>query len=71
MSPFSGPEKTEVIYGLENFVKWELEAFLDVKERIDACFDSTGPSALIASEPIWREAKELAMSGIKCSFVKR
>jgi two-component system sensor histidine kinase VicK len=50
------PEGTEIIFGAENVIKKKLECFSQVHKRIDACYDSTGPSAILSAPPIVQAA---------------
>jgi two-component system, OmpR family, sensor histidine kinase VicK len=50
------PEGTEIIFGAENVIKKKLECFSRVQKRIDACYDSTGPSAILSAPPIVQAA---------------
>lgn len=46
-------ETTEVLYGNDDIIKWTLETFSWVKERIEASIDNAGPAIHVISEPIW------------------
>jgi two-component system, OmpR family, sensor histidine kinase VicK len=58
-----------VIYSVEEIINRELEAFPGVGDRIDACYDHTGPSALVPTEPIWKALAELAKRGIRLRYI--
>jgi hypothetical protein len=48
-------QKTEIWYGLENFVNNTLECISIIKERLDICGDSLNPCVTISFDSI-REA---------------
>ena len=62
-------KKTEVIYGEENTVKKMLHDFSFVKEKVDNCIDSTGPSVIISTEPVRKAIIDLRNRGIKVQFI--
>lgn len=62
-------EKTEVIYGEENTVKKALHDFSVVKEKVDNCINSTGPSVIISTEPVRKAIIDLRNRGIKVRFI--
>lgn len=64
-------EKTEVIYGEENTVKKALHDFSVVKEKVDNCINSTGPSVIISTEPVRKAIIDLRNRGIKVRFITK
>lgn len=45
-------EKTEVLYGHENILRFMLPRYPSVKENIDACYDYSGPPDVVKVEPV-------------------
>jgi two-component system, OmpR family, sensor histidine kinase VicK len=62
-------EKTEIIYGEENTVKKTLEDLHRVKEKVDNCIDSTGPSVIATTETVRDAFAKLRGRGIKIRFI--
>jgi two-component system sensor histidine kinase VicK len=62
-------EKTEVLYGHENILRFMLPRYPSVKENIDACYDYSGPPDVVKVEPVWRELLKLGERGIKIRFL--
>ena len=62
-------EKTEVLYGTENIISRQMLAFPNLREKVDAYFDHTGPSALVTCEPIWNAIKVLVKRDIKLRYI--
>ena len=58
MPILSTPETTGVIYGEENVMSKQVKGMSEIKTCAVACWDSTGPSAAVASE-MWTVTKEL------------
>lgn len=58
-------ETTEVLYGNDDVIKWTLETFSWVKERIEASIDNAGPAIHVISEPIWNGLVRLKEKGVK------
>jgi two-component system, OmpR family, sensor histidine kinase VicK len=61
-------EKTEILYGTDNIVKRAIGGFHTIKERLDNCTDSTGPSVFF-NTPVWKEFIELKNRSIKLRFI--
>jgi two-component system, OmpR family, sensor histidine kinase VicK len=61
-------EKTEILYGTDNIVKRAIGDFHTIKERLDNCTDSTGPSVFF-NTPVWKEFIELKNRSIKLRFI--
>jgi two-component system, OmpR family, sensor histidine kinase VicK len=61
----SDNQKTQVLYGVENILNFTLNRFLLVKEKSDTCLDSSGPSVLVTTKPIWDSCKEFKKRGIR------
>ncbi len=64
-SPPHYEEKTEVIYGEENVIKWVLRTLPTLTKSIYLCGDRHGPSILLLNEQIWREHIEMHNRGVK------
>ena len=63
-------EKTEVIYGAENIVERVLEIIPNLKESVDNCINSNGPSMfVIPDHPITKVYRELNDRGIRIRFI--
>ena len=62
-------EKTEVLYGHENILKFMLPRYPSIKENIDACYDYSGPPDVVKVEPVWQELLKLEKRGIKIRFL--
>ena len=58
-------EKTEVIYGEENVIKWVLRTLPTLTKSIYLCGDRHGPSILLLNEKIWQEHIEMHNRGVK------
>jgi two-component system, OmpR family, sensor histidine kinase VicK len=58
-------EKTEVIYGEENVIKWVLRTLPTLTKSIYLCGDRHGPSILLLNEQIWQEHIEMHNRGVK------
>lgn|GEM_PF-5776119 len=64
----STPEATEVMYGADNIIDKTLKAFQELKYCMDGCWDSSGPSVVITTEPIRKALKELIKKGISTRY---
>ena len=63
-------EKTEVIYGAENIVKYVLNTISILRESVNNCIDSNGPSMfVIPNHPITNAYRELKARGIRLRFI--
>jgi two-component system, OmpR family, sensor histidine kinase VicK len=58
-------EKTEVIYGEENVIKFALQALSSVNRTLDLCGDRYGASIIVANEPIRQKYIELYERGVR------
>src|SRR5919106_553641 len=58
-------EKTEVIYGEENVIKWALQTLSTLTKSLDLCGDRYGPSIIIATEQILQKYIEVHRRGVK------
>lgn len=65
----STPETTEVMYGADNIIDKTLKAFQELKYCMDGCWDSSGPSMIVATEPIRKALKELVKRGINTRYL--
>jgi hypothetical protein len=61
----SDNQKTQVLYGVENILNFTLNRFSLIKEKSDTCLDSSGPSVLVITKPIWDSCKEFKKRGIR------
>lgn len=62
-------ETTEMIYGVESIILKSVKALLEVKDCIDYCWDTTGPSMLVTTEPMWKAVNELAKIGVRQRYI--
>jgi hypothetical protein len=58
-------EKTVIIYGEENDIKWVLRTLPTLTKSIYLCGDHHGPSILLLNEQIWQEHIEMHNRGVK------
>src|SRR5213592_4034596 len=63
----SDNQKTQVLYGVENILNFTLNRFSLIKEKSDTCLDSSGPSVLVTTKPIWDSCKHFKKRGIRTS----
>ena len=42
---------------------------MEVKDCIDYCWDTTGPSMLVTTEPMWKAVNELAKRGVRQRYI--
>jgi phosphatidylserine/phosphatidylglycerophosphate/cardiolipin synthase-like enzyme len=69
-SPLDVEEKTEVIYGAENIVKHILDIISILKESVDNCTNSNGPSMfVIPNHPITKAYRGLNERGVRIRFI--
>jgi two-component system, OmpR family, sensor histidine kinase VicK len=61
-------ERTEILYGSDNIVKRTIDDCHRIRERLDSCTDSKGPSVLL-NDLIWNEFIELKDRGIRLRFI--
>lgn len=63
-------EKTEVVHGAENIVKYALDTISGLKVYVDNCVDSNGPSIfVIPNHPITKAYREMKERGIRIRFI--
>jgi two-component system sensor histidine kinase VicK len=58
-------ESTEVVRGIENIVRNQVEGLSSTKIQNDACVDSTFPATLLSSNVVWDKCLELRNRGVK------
>jgi hypothetical protein len=59
-------ETTEILYGAENVIKFNLQRFLRIKQKHDALLESAWPSVIFTiAQPIKLALIELHKKGIK------
>ena len=58
-------ETTEVVRGVENIVRKQIEGLISTKVQNDACCDNTFPASLISSKPVWDLCLDLQNRGVK------
>ena len=63
------PEKTEVIYGIEEITRRTLERFSFTKINIDSCIDPLNPSTIMSAKPIVEAISDLKKRGIKLRVI--
>ncbi len=64
----TGIERTEILYDSDNIVKRTINDFHKIKQQLDNCTDSTGPSVFF-NTLIWKEFINLKKRGIKLRFI--
>src|SRR5918992_4291389 len=57
-------ERTHVIYGKENVVKWALRLLSSANITLDLCGDRYGPSIIVANEQVMQKYIELYKRGV-------
>jgi two-component system, OmpR family, sensor histidine kinase VicK len=62
-------EKTEVIYGIENIIKRDLQAISTYKQTQDLCTDSKGLAAFLCIEAMRKACYDLKERGVKIRFI--
>jgi two-component system sensor histidine kinase VicK len=58
-------ETTEVVRGIENIVRNQVDGLSFTKIQNDACVDSTFPASLLSSNIVWDKCLELRNRGVK------
>jgi signal transduction histidine kinase len=58
-------ETTEVVQGVENIVRKQVEGLVFAKVQVDACCDHTFPASLVSSQPVWDMCLDLQIRGVK------
>jgi two-component system, OmpR family, sensor histidine kinase VicK len=58
-------ETTEVVRGIENIVRNQVDGLSFTKIQNDACVDSTFPASLLSSNIVWDKCFELRNRGVK------
>ena len=58
-------ETTEVVRGIENIVRNQVEGLSSTEIQHDACVDSTFPASLLSSKVVWDKCLELRNRGVK------
>jgi hypothetical protein len=62
-------EKTIVLQGTDDMLKFILPRFVHIKKTIDSCYDHTGPAAIAETEPVMQESLKFEKRGIKFRFL--
>jgi signal transduction histidine kinase len=62
-------EKTEVIYGIENIIKRDLQAISTCNQTEDLCTDSKGLAAFLRIEPMRKACYDLKEREVKMRFI--
>ena len=57
-------ENTEIVQGIENIVRSQLEGLSSVEKQYDACTDRTFPTSLVSSKIVWDKCLELQNRGV-------
>ncbi|MGN6628884.1 MAG: ATP-binding protein [Candidatus Nitrosocosmicus sp.] len=60
--------KPEKLYSSDAVIKRTINDFQKIKQRLDNCTDSTGPSVFL-NTPVWKEFVNLKDRGIKLRFI--
>jgi two-component system, OmpR family, sensor histidine kinase VicK len=63
------PEKTEVIYGIEEIKRRTLERFSSTRINVDSCIDPLNPSTIMNVKPIVEAISNLKKRGIKTRVI--
>jgi signal transduction histidine kinase len=63
------PEKTWVLYGVDNVVNYTLDCFSSVKETLDECTNSNGPSIFLDNAHLRAAYSSLKDKGLKLRFL--
>ena len=58
-------EKTDVLDGHENILKFTLDRLGETQGKLDACYNHLGPPRLIKLEPIKQACLKLGERGVK------
>jgi two-component system, OmpR family, sensor histidine kinase VicK len=58
-------ETTEVVRGIENIIRNQVEGLSFTKIQNDACVDGTFPASLLSSKMVWDKCLELRNRGVK------
>jgi two-component system sensor histidine kinase VicK len=58
----TNPEKTEILYGVENVISQTIEHFEKTKYQIDSCMHSQGIIVVIETKAVWDRLKDLLES---------
>jgi two-component system, OmpR family, sensor histidine kinase VicK len=61
--------RVEIIHGPENSIKLALQLSATTRERLDGCFDYTGPSVQVTSTPVWNAIIQLKNKGVRLRFI--
>ncbi len=64
-SSFSSQSVPPFLLFVENILNFTLNRFSLIKEKSDTCLDSSGPSVLVTTKPIWDSCKEFKKRGIR------
>lgn len=62
-------ERTEIIYGTENVVKFSAQGLSTAEKRVDVCGDYSMPSVILASEPVRKGYFELNRRGVRIRWI--
>jgi two-component system, OmpR family, sensor histidine kinase VicK len=61
----NGIEKTEVVQGIENIVKSQIEGLAKSKKQHDAICDQTFPASLLSTNLVWDMCLDLKRRGVQ------
>lgn len=62
-------ERTEIIYGTENVIKFSAHGLSTVEKRVDVCGDYSMPSVILASTPVREGYFELNRRGVRIRWI--
>ncbi len=63
-------EKTEVLYGVDNFVKFTLDLWSKVRINVDICADCNGPSIFVTPDsPLTNGYRNLSERGVRLKYI--
>lgn len=63
------PEKTEILYGLENIINRIIQTMPLIKKGVDNCGDSNLPGIFVSTLPVMNAYKALKSRGIRLRFI--
>ncbi len=65
----SAPETSKTTLGMDKIISMALKEVSEVRNSMDACYDSSGPSMTVTSDPVWKVIKIAIKRGVKARFI--
>jgi hypothetical protein len=62
-------EKTQVLYGVDEIIKFIVPLFALIRKRLDICVDYSTPSIQFETKPVWKAYQETDERGIKIRYL--